>query len=96
MADECRHANGKLRAAGRRLSAWTNGDHLPEPPRELLAKSRDSGQAEIEGPRMPGVQDDNAFGAGEESAATLGIPPSTLESKIKQLKIVKSRFTAAS
>jgi len=30
------------------------------------------------------------------AAATLGIPPSTLESKIKQLKIVKSRFTAAS
>jgi DNA-binding NtrC family response regulator len=45
---------------------------------------------------MPGVQDDNAYGAGEEAAATLGIPPSTLESKIKQLKIVKSRFTAAS
>jgi hypothetical protein len=82
MTDECGHANGKLRAAGKRLSAWTNGDHLREASRELLAKSRDSGQAEIEGPRMPGVQDDNALGAGEESAATLGIPPSTLESKI--------------
>jgi hypothetical protein len=30
------------------------------------------------------------------SAATLGIPPSTLESKIKQLKIEKTRFTTAS
>jgi PAS domain S-box-containing protein len=30
------------------------------------------------------------------AAATLGIPPSTLESKIKQLKIEKSRFTAPS
>ena len=29
------------------------------------------------------------------AAATLGIPPSTLESKIKQLKIEKSRFTTA-
>jgi len=96
MADECRHANGKLRAAGKGLSAWTNGGDLREASRELLAKSRDSGQAEIEGPRMPGVQDDNAFGADEEAAATLGIPPSTLEAKIKQLKIVKSRFTAAS
>ncbi|HEX7139623.1 MAG TPA: sigma 54-interacting transcriptional regulator, partial [Vicinamibacterales bacterium] len=30
------------------------------------------------------------------AAATLGIPPSTLESKIKQLKIEKGRFTTAS
>jgi DNA-binding NtrC family response regulator len=30
------------------------------------------------------------------AAATLGIPPSTLESKIKQLKIEKTRFTTAS
>jgi len=67
MTDECGHANGKLRAAGKRLPAWTNGDHLREASRELLAKSRDSGQAEIEGPRMRGVQDDNAFGAGEEA-----------------------------
>jgi len=29
------------------------------------------------------------------AAAKLGIPPSTLESKIKQLKIEKSRFTTA-
>ncbi len=29
------------------------------------------------------------------AAARLGIPPSTLESKIKQLKIEKSRFTTA-
>ena len=29
------------------------------------------------------------------AAATLGIPASTLESKIKQLKIEKSRFTVA-
>jgi formate hydrogenlyase transcriptional activator len=30
------------------------------------------------------------------AAAKLGIPPSTLESKIKQLKIEKKRFTTAS
>ena len=30
------------------------------------------------------------------AAARLGIPPSTLESKIKQLKIAKGRFTSAS
>jgi formate hydrogenlyase transcriptional activator len=30
------------------------------------------------------------------AAATLGIPPSTLESNIKQLMIEKSRFTSAS
>jgi len=67
MADECRHANGNSRAAGKRLSAWTNGGDLREASRALLAKSRDGGQAEIEGPRMRGVQDDNAFGAGEEA-----------------------------
>jgi hypothetical protein len=32
----------------------------------------------------------------DDAAATLGIPPSTLESKIKQLKIEKTRFTTAS
>jgi transcriptional regulator with GAF, ATPase, and Fis domain len=30
------------------------------------------------------------------AAARLGIPPSTLESKIKQLKIQKRRFSSAS
>jgi transcriptional regulator with GAF, ATPase, and Fis domain len=35
-------------------------------------------QGQVAGPRGP--------------AATLGIPPSTLESKIKQLRIEKSRF----
>ena len=30
------------------------------------------------------------------AAAKLGIPPSTLESKIKQLKITKHKFTKAS
>ena len=35
--------------------------------------------------------------AGPRSAAAkLGIPPSTLESKIKQLKIEESRFTSGS
>ena len=29
------------------------------------------------------------------AAAKLGVPPSTLESKIKQLKIEKRRFTSA-
>jgi len=38
---------------------------------------------------------DVLFGRPRGAAAKLGIPPSTLESKIKQLKIEKSRFSAS-
>jgi DNA-binding NtrC family response regulator len=67
--------------------------------RESVAKSRENSPGNPEALKCVVVQDDQTVAANEGprgAAAKLGIPPSTLESKIKQLRIEKSRFTSAS
>jgi PAS domain S-box-containing protein len=54
-------------------------DTLQDQEKEMIEAALARSQGKVAGPRG--------------AAATLGIPPSTLESKIKQLKIEKSRFT---
>jgi transcriptional regulator with GAF, ATPase, and Fis domain len=53
-------------------------DALQDQEKEMIEAALAKSQGKVAGPRG--------------AAATLGIPPSTLESKIKQLKIEKSRF----
>ena len=57
-------------------------DSLEDQEREMIDAALGKSNGRVAGPRG--------------AAAELGIPPSTLESKIKQLKIEKSRFTTAS
>lgn len=57
-------------------------DALQDQEKEMIEAALAKSKGKVAGPRG--------------AAAKLGIPPSTLESKIKQLKIEKSRFTAAS
>jgi formate hydrogenlyase transcriptional activator len=57
-------------------------DALQDQEKEMIETALARSKGRVAGPRG--------------AAAKLGIPPSTLESKIKQLKIEKSRFTAAS
>jgi len=56
-------------------------DSLEDQEREMIEAALAKSKGRVAGPRG--------------AAAKLGIPPSTLESKIKQLKIEKSRFTTA-
>jgi PAS domain S-box-containing protein len=56
-------------------------DSLEDQEREMIEAALAKSKGRVAGPRG--------------AAAKLGIPPSTLESKIKQLKIEKSRFTIA-
>jgi formate hydrogenlyase transcriptional activator len=56
-------------------------DSLEDQEREMIEAALAKSNGRVAGPRG--------------AAAKLGIPPSTLESKIKQLKIEKSRFTTA-
>jgi len=57
-------------------------DALQDQEKDLIEAALAKSKGRVAGPRG--------------AAAKLGIPPSTLESKIKQLKIEKSRFTTAS
>jgi formate hydrogenlyase transcriptional activator len=57
-------------------------DALQDQAKEMIEAALAKSKGRVAGPRG--------------AAASLGIPPSTLESKIKQLKIEKSRFTSAS
>ena len=57
-------------------------DALQDQEKEMIEAALAKSKGRVAGPRG--------------AAAKLGIPPSTLESKIKQLKIEKSRFTSAS
>jgi len=56
-------------------------DALQDQEKEMIEAALAKSHGKVAGPRG--------------AAATLGIPPSTLESKIKQLKIEKSRFADA-
>jgi regulatory Fis family protein len=57
-------------------------DALQDQEKEMIEAALAESKGRVAGPRG--------------AAAKLGIPPSTLESKIKQLKIEKSRFSTAS